>query len=115
MVEFWEDYYAQRPLEAHRNKDGHVQFKDTGDDMIDRWEQQLAEGETPDFMEAFSEEQRKRLERLRKKGNSRVTGRSMKAVADAVDREAQQAGLRPRPGWEPGFDDRFPSTFGNGE
>ena len=53
LVEYQLDVIEENPLEAHRNSDGEIQFKDTGDDMIDRWEQQIADGMTPDLEAAF--------------------------------------------------------------
>jgi hypothetical protein len=34
-------------------EDGVVVFKGTGDDVIDKWEAQLAKGKTPDITDAF--------------------------------------------------------------
>jgi hypothetical protein len=69
LVDYFLDYYEANPLEQHRNEDGTIQFKATGDDLIDRWEKELSQGNTPDLMEAFSEEQKnsiiKRLERVK--------------------------------------------------
>jgi len=59
MVEFYEDLYDSKPLEAHRNEDGEIQFTDTGDDMIDKWEAELASGQIPDLWESFSPDMQK--------------------------------------------------------
>lgn len=70
LVEYYQDYYEANPLESYRNDDGTIQFKDTGDALIDSWEQTLADGNTPNIMDdAFSPEQQRaiieRLERAR--------------------------------------------------
>ena len=91
LVDFYADYYDRNPLEAHRNEDGFVQFKDTGDDLIDKWEQQIADGHTPDFMEGFTEEQKSALTRLRAKGKSRIPGQTTTfGATDAIAVDHQQ-------------------------
>jgi hypothetical protein len=66
LVDYFQDYYEANPLESHRNDDGTIQFKDTGDSIIDKWEKEISEGNTPDLFETFSESQKqsiiKRLE-----------------------------------------------------
>jgi hypothetical protein len=95
FVEFQLDIYAKNPLEAHRNADGHVQFKHTGDTLIDKWEEQIAQGGQPDFMEAFDEEAVAKLKRLRHAGERRTMGigGSFKDVLEAVSNDAQRQGL----------------------
>jgi hypothetical protein len=67
LVEYFEDYYTNNPVEANRNEDGIIQFKDTGDPLLDKWNEEIAEGKAPDFWEAFSEESKNIvLERLEK-------------------------------------------------
>ncbi|NJL53733.1 hypothetical protein HC928_00410 [bacterium] len=56
MVEFYLDKIEEKPLEAYRNDKGEIQFTDTGDALVDRWEQQIAEGGVPNLMEAFDEQ-----------------------------------------------------------
>ena len=124
LVEFWDDQYDQNPLEAHRNADGHVQFKDTGDPLIDKWEAQIARGEEPDFSEAYTEEEQAKLERLRKFGRRRdgrrVQTQSFKDVMDSITADAERQGLqapqslRPRKGWNTSNTSKLPSTFGDG-
>lgn len=80
---FWEDYYAQNPLEVHRNEDGQIQFSNTGDDLIDKWEEQLAEGKTPNYLEGFTEEQLASLERLRTRGTDQF-GRTIRDTVEAI-------------------------------
>lgn len=69
LVDYFQDYYEANPIEQYRNEQGNIQFKDTGDPLIDKWEQEIQEGNTPDLLEAFSEEQKRsiieKLERAR--------------------------------------------------
>ena len=50
---FWEDYYLKNPTESKTTKDGNVVFQ-TGDPLIDKWEQELQLGVTPDLLEGVS-------------------------------------------------------------
>lgn len=93
MVEFQLDFFENNPLEAHRNADGHVQFTNTGDELIDKWEEQIARGETPNMSsDMFDEDTLAKIERLRVRGNAR-TESSFKSVYDEVERDAQRQGL----------------------
>jgi hypothetical protein len=97
LVEYYADHFDKNPLEAHRNPDGHVQFKNTGDPLIDRWESLIAEGKTPDFGEAFSDEDKERLERMRARGKARTRfGGSFKSVVEDMERQARLQGLTPQ-------------------
>jgi len=66
---FWEDYYRKNPVEARRTEDGRVVYANTGDELIDKWERELAMGLEPDLLEGVDPEERKRetkaLERLK--------------------------------------------------
>ncbi len=57
LVEYNLDVFEAKPLEVHRQADGEIQLKDTGDSLLDKWEQQLADNEDIDFMEAFGNEE----------------------------------------------------------
>lgn len=71
LVEYFEDYYEANPLEAHRNEQGNIQFRDTGDPLVDKWERDIAEGGVPDLLEAFSEPQKRSImERLERAKNN---------------------------------------------
>ena len=74
LVAFWEDYYEKNPLDARRSKDGGVVFVNTGDELIDKWEEELARGLTPDLLEGLSPEQRQKhdqaLDKLKKHSKS---------------------------------------------
>lgn len=95
LADFWLDKYEQKPIEAHRNADGEIQFKDTGDELIDRWEEQIARGESPDLFEAFDEESIKHMEKLRAAARARdpYEGLSMKATVDRISAQASREGL----------------------
>jgi len=120
LVEYFADYFDKNTLEAHRNPDGHVQFKNTGDAVIDRWEEQIAAGKTPDFGEAFSQEDRAKLERMRQRGKARTRlGGTFKAVVEDMERQARLEGLTPQsrgPGGTIGVpvQRRSRSNFGDG-
>jgi hypothetical protein len=95
MVEYYVDVFEKKPLEARRNEKGEIQFTDTGDTLIDRWEEQIAKGETPDLFEAFDEESLTHMERLRQAQRDKdpYQGLSMKATFDKIQREATREGL----------------------
>jgi hypothetical protein len=71
LVEYYLDIFESKPLEAYRGADGEIQFTNTGDDLVDRWEEQLAAGEIPDLYEAFDEAGRKKLQLLAKNKKSK--------------------------------------------
>lgn len=59
MVEFYEDLFEDKPeemLKAAKGDDGEVIFEETGDPLIDKWEQELAQGIIPDLTEGMSPE-----------------------------------------------------------
>lgn len=62
LVEFYEDYFEEKPEEARKAlaKGGEFYFESTGDPMIDKWERELAAGVTPDLTESYSPEERAR-------------------------------------------------------
>ncbi len=72
-------------MEMHRMADGEIQFTDTGDAMIDKWEEELARGLIPDLSEVISPETIKQLEARRGKG---VKGMTMKEVMERAGRES---------------------------
>lgn len=83
LVQFYEDYFEARPIEAHRQADGHIQFKHTGDDLIDRWEEQLARGEDPNLQEAFNTKSLQRLSRFSNRERHDAP-RSIKETVDSI-------------------------------
>jgi len=72
------DYFENNPLEVHRQEDGEIQFTNTGDSLIDKWEQDLADGVLPNLEEAFTPEA---LEKLRNRFD-RVKGTGPKSFGD---------------------------------
>ena len=110
-VEYYEDYFERNPLERHRNEDGHVQVKNTGDAQFDRWEADIAEGYEPDLMEAFSEGELARIAKMRARvsaAHARMKngGGSLRSTAESIEQEnAQTSSLSPRAGWDQGFGD----------
>lgn len=93
LTEFYIDVFEKKPIEAHRNEDGEIQFSETGDELIDKWEEQIARGEIPDLNEAFDEESMKGLAKMRQKAQDRDPYQSMKSVLDRVERQAKSEGL----------------------
>lgn len=72
LVEYHLDVYDNNPLEVHRQADGEIVLTDTGDPLIDKWEQAIAKGEEPDLREAFSDEDWAVIERLQKKASNGI-------------------------------------------
>ena len=67
LVEFYEDYYSDHPEEARKvsAKDGEVVFTDTGDPLLDKWEEELSKGVIPDMEEGLSSEEKEKLRKER--------------------------------------------------
>jgi len=61
--------------------------------MVDRWEQQLAEGITPDLLESFNSESLAQIEQIRAKAKARDPYASIKDTFDAVAAEAKKENL----------------------
>jgi hypothetical protein len=61
LIQWYEDVFARNPMEVHRNDKGEIQFHDTGDDLIDDWEEQIANGEEIDMWAAFSEKSKEAI------------------------------------------------------
>ena len=75
----------------YRGEDGEVQITETGDDLIDQWEEQLARGEVPDLTAAFNKESLEALKARKGKVKDNVFAPS---IADVVKGfEAQQSKL----------------------
>jgi len=79
LVEFYEDYFAEHPEEARRvfAKDGEFYFEETGDELIDKWERELAQGLTPDLEEGMSPKEKERLKQEREKRGPRQRTRPL--------------------------------------
>lgn len=95
LVEFHVDVFEKKPIEAQRNEAGDIQFTDTGDELIDKWEEQIAKGETPDLNEAFDESSMQYMEKMRQKARDSdpYQGLTMKDTVDKLQREATREGL----------------------
>jgi hypothetical protein len=98
LIGFWEDQFYKNPLEVYRTKEGEVQFVKTGDEFIDKWEQELAEGKIPNYLEAFTPEQVEKIKRLRSRGTDsfgKPVGPSptLRDVAETVTQDAINQGL----------------------
>lgn len=100
LVEFYEDLFDAKPLEAHRTENGDVQFVDTGDSLIDKWETELAKGLDPNFWEAFSPELQEKFKKRIKPGGygaddmfdpvkQRRSGLSMAEVSASMELQNQ--------------------------
>lgn len=50
-----------------KGPDGEIVFTDTGDPLLDKWEEELAQGLTPDLEEGMSETAKEQLRREREK------------------------------------------------
>jgi hypothetical protein len=71
-VEYYEQSFIERPIEAHRRTpDSDIVFEATGDKLIDRWERTIAAGGVPDIDEHETE--------------------AVRAAAARVDKAAQRA------------------------
>jgi hypothetical protein len=81
------DFFEKNPLEAHRQKDGEIQFTNTGDSLIDKWEEQLAQDDEVDLLEAFTPESMERLKTLLDKAKEQREDRSyVDAMNETVER-----------------------------
>jgi len=96
LVEFFVDYYESKPIESYRNEKGEIQFTDTGDELIDRWEEQIANGIIPDLWEAFDEESKAKVQRILEKQANKdnvYSSLSLKNTFDKISAEAIREGL----------------------
>lgn len=84
LTEFWMDIYIENPLEAQRQADGEIQLTDTGDPYIDKWEEEMAQGLTPDLTEMFTPAQLERYKNLRTKTQGSVRNIELQEAADAA-------------------------------
>lgn len=90
LVEYHLDRFEEKPLEVHRQADGEIQLTDTGDDLLDKWEQQIADGEEVDLAEAFKPEQllkiKKSLGKAKEQGIHANYAAASSTIKNAVDR-----------------------------
>lgn len=66
-----------------RDDEGEIVFEGTGDELIDKWEKELAMGLTPDLTEGMSQEAKKRLEK--EKTRSKQASEAIKELDGLVD------------------------------
>lgn len=81
LTEWWEDYYDRNPKELRKrfaDDDGEMYFSETGDDLIDKWERELAAGVTPDLEEGLHQEVKQGLKIER--GSSKKAVKGMAAL-----------------------------------
>ena len=76
----------------HRQGDGEIQFTNTGDYYIDKWEQELADGQVPDLKEVFSPEEMAKLKRARAHFKS-GQGSTFKEVMERIAKENASIGI----------------------
>lgn len=93
LVDMFETVFLKKPLEMHRQSDGEYQFTETGDKLIDQWEEQIAAGHIPDLLEAFKQSDLERMDFARKQLASGrhidpAKSRSFKEVIDDMAQEA---------------------------
>jgi len=63
--------------------------------MVDRWEQQIADGITPDLLESFNEESLQQISKIREIAKSRdpYAAVSIKDTFESVANDANRSGL----------------------
>lgn len=88
LVEYHLDVFENKPIEAHRQADGEIQFTDTGDPLIDKWEQQLAEGTTPNLLESFNPEAIEKLKKLKNSSSKRTM--TMKEASEIAEKDSKK-------------------------
>jgi hypothetical protein len=66
LTNFWEDQFHQDKSSLRKTKSGEIIFRDTGDDLIDKWEKEFSMGLEPDLFEGLSQEQKNKLKTLNK-------------------------------------------------
>lgn len=82
LVEFWEDIFIENPTKMLQAADG--TFTETGDELIDKWERQIAQGEMPDLREAFPDGEIHKIARKVER-NRPQTFRDSMSFGDTMD------------------------------
>lgn len=84
LVEYYEDLYDQNNLEAYKDESGEIVFNETGDPLIDKWEEELARGIMPDLTEDLSQEELARLEKEKiKSKKAKELGKQLENINDS--------------------------------
>ena len=67
LIEYYEDYFESFPdeLRKERSVDGEFYFEELGDPLLDKWEEELRRGVTPDLEEGLSQEEKSKLRKER--------------------------------------------------
>jgi hypothetical protein len=81
-------------MEVHRNEDGEIQLKNTGDPYVDKWEAEIASGLAPNMTEAFTADEMDWFKRTRLRSVDRV--RYQQAVQEFEERRAPKKEAPPR-------------------
>ena len=102
-------------MERHRNDAGQIQLTNTGDPLIDLWEEQIAQGIRPNLNEAFAPGELDKLQKMRNTAarNPSMDEMSIRDVVEAAERDAAKQSketttnptIRSRPNWTQGFGD----------
>lgn len=72
MVEFFEDLIDKDPNEEFPPQafaSGKVVLR-TGDAVVDKWEQEIADGKTPDLLESFFGEELEKMKKILKRSST---------------------------------------------
>lgn len=84
LTEYYVDHFEKNPLEVYKTDDGEYQFTDTGDELIDEWEEQIAQGEIPDLTQAFSKEALQKLKNRKKNVADHLFGSAGGSIGDTT-------------------------------
>jgi hypothetical protein len=98
LVEYFLDYFEKNPLETYRTADGEIQFTDTGDSLIDKWEEIIAEGGEPDLTEAFNPEALEAIKNRKNKKQKNVTVATIGDVQKRIEKELRELHQDPTTG-----------------
>lgn len=81
----YEDMFDADPkmmLDAARGEDGEIEFEETGDPLIDKWERELRMGIEPDLTEGMSQ---KDLDRMNKEKSKLKRAKEQQAQLTDID------------------------------
>lgn len=87
LTEFYEDLFEedkQALYEASKNEDGELVFESTGDDLIDKWEREIAMGIEPDLTEGMAPDDRYAL--IEEQEAARKAKDKLAEISDVDDR-----------------------------
>lgn len=81
-MEYYEDEFEQNRLEAYKDDDGEYFLGDSGDPLIDKWEDELKKGIDPDLTEGMSEAS---LEKLKKEKQKYEKAKELSKEVDNIN------------------------------